>query len=177
MKSHRWGTEWALDWAVRLANEADAERVGSVLRSAYARFDLPGHDRDRLTGALAAITAPPLPLLRSGRYFVAEREGELIACGGWSPDPPPSVAGRPGVGHLRHFATRADWTGRGVGRSLHAASERQALAEGTRRLDVVSTPDAVRFYRGLGFEPLGPIDIPIAGFAMPAIYMSRRVAR
>jgi GNAT superfamily N-acetyltransferase len=163
------------DWVVRLAREADAEGVGRVLHSAYAGFDLPGQDRACLAEALAAITAPPLPLLRSGRYFVAERESALLGCGGWSPQPPPSLAGRDGVGHLRHFATHADWAGRGVGHSLHAASEAQALGEGMKRLDVVSTPGAETFYRGLGFEALGPIDVPIAGFAMPAVYMTKRL--
>jgi GNAT superfamily N-acetyltransferase len=163
------------DWVVRLAGEADAEGVGRVLHSAYAGFDLPGQDRARLAEALAAIIAPPLHLLRSGRYFVAERDGALLGCGGWSHQPPPSLSGRDGVGHLRHFATHADWAGKGIGRSLHAASEDQALGEGVRRLDVVSTPGAEAFYRGLGFEPIGPIDVPIAGFAMPAVYMSKRL--
>jgi GNAT superfamily N-acetyltransferase len=164
-----------MDWAVRLARDQDAEGVGRVLQSAYAGFALPGRDAGSLAAALAAIVTPPLHLLRSGRYFVAERQGELLGCGGWSHQPPPSLAGRQGVGHLRHFATDADWAGRGVGRSLHAASERQAVGEGITRLDVVSTPGAEQFYRGLGFESLGPIDVPIAGFAMPAVYMTKRL--
>ena len=64
-----------MDWVVRLAGETDAEGVGRVLGSAYAGFDLPGEGRGRLADAQAAITAPPHLLLRSGRDFVAERDG------------------------------------------------------------------------------------------------------
>jgi predicted N-acetyltransferase YhbS len=164
-----------MNWTTRLAGEADAAGVERVLISAYPALDAPGEDAGRVAAALAAIRAAPIHLLVSGRYFVAEAAGEAIGCGGWSPTPPPGVAARVGTGHLRHFATRADWTGRGVATSLFAACLAQSRAEGMTRLDVVSTLGAERFYRRLGFEALGPIVAPIAGLSLPAVYLTRRL--
>jgi GNAT superfamily N-acetyltransferase len=164
-------------WTVRLASEADADGVAPVLCSAYPALDLPGQDPALIAAALAAITRPPLHLLASGRYFVAERNGELLGCGGWAPEPPPGIASRPGAGHLRHFATHAAAGGSGVGRSLYKACAEQCRGEGFGRLEVVSTPWAEGFYRALGFEALGPVEASIAGLALPAVYMTRKLAR
>src|SRR4051812_45969356 len=149
-----------MDWTVRLGRESDAEAVGRILASAYPTLSAPGVDAASLAKIVAAVRRPPVHLLVSGRYFVAERKDELLACGGWSPVPPPGVAARPGVGHLRHFATHSGWAGRGVGRSLFEASLAQCSGEGISRLDVVSTLGAEPFYRTLGFETLGPIAVP-----------------
>src|SRR4051812_18760859 len=128
-----------MSWTVRLSAAEDFDEVQRVLKSAYPILFAPGHDPALLAGVLPAITRPNPHLLASGRYFVAELDGRLLGCGGWSHEPPGGRAGARGLGHLRHFATHADFASMGVGRSLYDASEAQCRAEAVTELEVVST--------------------------------------
>jgi GNAT superfamily N-acetyltransferase len=163
-------------WIVRLAGAGDCDEVQRVLKSAYPILFAPGHDRALLAGILPVITRPNPNLLASGRYFVAELDGRLLGCGGWSHQAPGRGQNRKGLGHLRHFATHADFASMGVGRSLYDSSAAQAQSEGITEFEVVSTLNGEGFYRTLGFEVLEPVEERIAGLLLPAIRMHRSLA-
>jgi GNAT superfamily N-acetyltransferase len=165
-----------MSWTVRLSSAEDFEEVRRVLKSAYPILFAPGHDPALLAGVLPAVTRPNPLLLASGRYFVAEMDGRLLGCGGWSHEQPGTQARRQGLGHLRHFATHADFAGMGVGRSLYDACEAQCRAEAVVALEVVSTVNGEAFYAALGFDRVEPVEERIAGLLLPAIRMYKSLA-
>ncbi|GAA5199089.1 GNAT family N-acetyltransferase [Rugosimonospora acidiphila] len=86
-----------------------------------------------------------------GDFLVAELDGHLVAMGGIRP----GTGGRAEVLRIRvHPATRR----RGIGRALMTALERRAAELGLRGtyLDTATNqPEAMAFYRGLGYREVG----------------------
>lgn len=95
----------------------------------------------------------PLPLsLPAGRsvFLVASNGGETIGCGAISPI-------KDDMGEVRRMYVRPQWRGRGVGKSILAELERQALALGFRRLRLESgdlQPAAIAVYERAGYRSI-----------------------
>ena len=166
-----------MDWKVRLSTVEDVPGVAAALQSAYPILMAPAYDPETLARALPSMIRPNLYLLGSGRYFVAEVGKRIIGAGGWSHEAPGAQGGAVtrGLAHLRHFAVHADWSGRGVGRSLYAACAAQCIGEGVVELEVISTLNGEVFYRALGFETEAAIEIEMAGLRLPSLRMRRRL--
>jgi GNAT superfamily N-acetyltransferase len=112
-------------------------------------------------------------LLASGRYFLVEENGQVLGAGGWSAEEPRGRSAIPGVAHVRHVATDARATRRGVGRLLMERVFDEASAAGMRQLLCLSTLTAVPFYEALGFRASSPLTLRINGVPFPVVEMMR----
>jgi predicted N-acetyltransferase YhbS len=153
----------ASHFRLRAATSDDIAVVNHVVGASYA------------SRAMSAFYSPnlyarALPLLRvvrpelvlSGTYYVAEDpSGSIIGCGGWTPYSParPRQLASAVIGHMRHFATRPDWMGRGVGRAIVDLCVKDARAAGMAALHCDASLGAVAFYCSTGFTPLKHADI------------------
>jgi len=62
----------------------------------------------------------------------------------------------------------------GIGRRLMMAVFAAAAGEGVVRFDCLSTRTAVPFYRAVGFEVVGPVEVPfLQALTFPAIRMRK----
>src|SRR5258705_345599 len=78
---------------------------------------------------------------------------------------------------IRHFATHPEWVRRGVGTSLLARCISDARPLGIHKLHCLSTLNAERFYQASGFDPVGPIDVPMGPtLTFPGVLLSRELA-
>ena len=124
------------------------------------------------------MTASPLisraqpALLTSGTYYLVETDGgRLLGAGGWSRDRQARERG-----HIRHVVTDFTATRRGVGRLLLSHVLTEARAAGIQEMECWSTFTAEPFYRAMGFETQGSIDVPLQpGITFPAIRMKQRL--
>jgi N-acetylglutamate synthase-like GNAT family acetyltransferase len=162
---------------IRTARPADADAVTVVLAASYPALLAPRYDADLLARALPFMTRAHPGLLASGTYYVAESDGALVGCGGWSHARPGSGEIVEGEGHVRHFATHPEWTGRGIGAALLARCLDEIRQAGLRKLHCFSTINAEPFYRTAGFETIGPIDVQMGpSLKFPGILMRRELA-
>lgn len=133
--SHRHGAR------IRIARERDAV-LGATIAFAPGTWPIP--DRAAVWELGWALVAGPAPLLRGLRDDRAMRAGHVTH--------PHTYLWFLGVAPARH--------GRGVGRALmaelHAESDRAAVPT---YLETGTEPN-LRFYRRLGYEPLGEIAMP-----------------
>lgn len=160
---------------IRPTTPRDEEAVAALLHFSYGTLLEDAYDPDVLEKALPLLTRPRTELLASGRYYIAEFAGLGPAgCGGWSleaPDQPDAPVERV-VGHLRQFATHPDAVRQGVGACLLEKCVAEAKAEGVRRLECLSTRQAIPFYAALGLRVVGPVpcrlaaDVTLPGVAM-----------
>jgi N-acetylglutamate synthase-like GNAT family acetyltransferase len=162
---------------VRVAGPEDAAAVTRVLEGCYPELLAPAYDPELLARVLPQMTRANPLLLASGTFFVCEAGGEAVGCGGWTRERPPGgAAAEPGLAHLRHFAVRSDWVGRGVGRALYRRCEASARAAGMRRFEAWSTLNGEGFYRALGFARVEAIAAPMGpGLALPSMLMRRNI--
>jgi GNAT superfamily N-acetyltransferase len=104
-------------------------------------------------------------LIRHGRYFVACTQGRLIACGGWSADPPgyksainfgadSSVSQGDGAAMIRAMYTDPTWARRGLGRRILRLAELEALGAGHSELRLDALLPGVPLYRACHYEAL-----------------------
>ncbi len=164
---------------LRIATPADADVVSEVLGNAYPALMAASYDPQTLALILPAMTRANPALLASRSFYVQETAGrEIVSCGGWTRAAPGTGGIEPGVAHLRHFGTRVDWTGRGLGKAIFERCERDALAGGVRTFRCFSSLNAEPFYLALGFASVGRIDVDMRnGATCPTVVMTRALTR
>jgi len=162
------------DVTVRIATSHDHEAVSRLFEASYGTLMRSAYEPGLLEPALPLMTRANPMLLASGTFFVAELGDATVGCGGWTRARPGRGDLEPGVGHVRHFATHPDYTGRGIGRALYRACETQATAKGVKRFECYASLNARGFYAALGFTTLARISIPLSeAVHLPAAHMAR----
>lgn len=166
-----------IDYLTRVATPDDAARLDDLLADAYSTLMKPVYRGLLSEAALTLMTKANPALLASGTFYVAEaRDSLLVGCGGWTFERPGDGKVENGVGHVRHFATRPDWAGKGVGRAIYQLCETNARAAGLTDLECFSSLNAERFYSSLGFERVRELDVELtSGVTVRGIFMRRPI--
>jgi hypothetical protein len=73
-----------MDWQPRLAREDDIPRLEALIPTSVKRLQAHHYSRAQMKAALGSVFGVDRQLIRDGTYFVVEREGQIIGCGGWS---------------------------------------------------------------------------------------------
>jgi GNAT superfamily N-acetyltransferase len=173
---------------LRIATSADVDAISDVMRASVLELFPRYYDERQTASAAIHVAHVDATLVGDGTYFVHEAGGEIVACGGWSRrgrlymgagdhdgddrllDPRTEAA------HIRAMFVRADWTRRGLGRSILQAGHDAARAEGFLRLDLGATLPGVPLYRAFGFIDVEPFVITMPdGVTLEAVVMERAV--
>ncbi len=147
----------------RPAVPADAPRIAALMAASVQLLFPRFYSAEQTASAARYLTEPDTALIEDGTYFVHEADGEIVACGGWSrrgrlhagsaagpdDDRPLDPATEPA--RIRAMFVRGDWTRRGLGRAVLAASERAAHRQGFRTMTLVATLPGVPLYAAYGF--------------------------
>jgi len=167
----------AESYSIRVATPADEQGINAMLALSFAAFMPHHYDEATLAAALPLLSNVDAALLVSGTYYVAEAMDEtIVACGGWTRELPRCGAVDPQLGHMRHYATHPDWTGRGIGRSIFNLCLKDARAKGIKRFESHSSLNAQGFYAALGFVPVRVIDVELrGGNTAPGVLMQRSI--
>jgi len=146
----------------------------------------PYYSPAQMDAALGPVFGVDRQLIRDGTYFVAERDGAIVGCGGWSrrrslygadcgreredgPLDPQRDAAR-----VRAFFVHPAWSRRGIGRSIMAACERAIVEAGFRTVDIVATLAGEPLYASFGYAVVERYDIALAGgLTLPAVRMTK----
>lgn len=108
-------------------------------------------------------------LLHDGTYFVVEREGRVVGCGGWSarralyggdqakPSDDSLLDPQSDAARIRAFFVDPSCARQGLGRMLLTHCEAEARAAGFRRVELMATLPGVPLYRALGYHEVEPI--------------------
>lgn len=140
----------------------------------------------QIESALIHVFGVDTQLIADGTYFVAELDGQIVGCGGWSKrktlfggDQTKSGADDlldPNVdaARIRAFFIHPDFARRGIGKQLIEACEQAAAAAGFRRLEMGATLPGEPMYRAVGYEVLERFDLPFPdGVILPLVRMGK----
>ncbi len=159
-------------FSLRVATPDDARKVSDVLAASYATLYRGWYRDDVLAAALPAMTRARPELLASERYFLCERNGRAVACGGWSIAPPQGGA-EVGRGHIRHFGTHPDHLGLGCASAIIERCFAEARAARCTEMEVLSSLTAEAFYAGRGFRTISAAAATIGGVPFACMLMRR----
>lgn len=138
---------------IRDATLADAEEAGRVVLEAYR--SLPGYEAEPGYEVELADVGSRLP--PTGEVLVAERDGRLVGCVTYVPDPgsPLAESLEPGEAGIRMLGVDGTARNQGIGRLLVEACIDRARRHGRRAVFLHSTAymhGAHRIYDRLGFR-------------------------
>ena len=156
---------------IRPASPADIGALRDLQRSAMCSLGAGYYTPAEVAAAVRYVCMPDRGLIDDGTYLVAEREGRLVGCGGWSlrrkayagPAHSQADAGRldplTEPTHIRAMFTAPDVARQDVGRAILAAAEDAAEP---------------RASAGRGSAPRAAARPSIAALAMPRSAGRRR---
>jgi len=179
-----------MNWTLRLAREEDIPALEELIPLSVRSLHAPYYSPAQMEAALGPVFGVDRQLIRDGTYFVAEHDGQVVGCGGWSrrkslfggdhgrdeedavlePDREPA--------RIRAFFVHPAWTRRGIGRSLLAACEEAIVAAGFRTVDLVATLAGEPLYAAFGYSVVERYEVAIAGgLGLPVVRMTRRLKK
>jgi GNAT superfamily N-acetyltransferase len=128
---------------IRLGTPADLAALADVYRS--ASLSNPG-DRDRLLAHPEHLVLEPEGLAE-GRTHVAEEDGAVVGFATW--------AETDGGMELEDLFVDPQWMRRGIATALVSRIADLLRSRGADTLEVTASPDALEFYRAVGFVDIG----------------------
>lgn len=158
---------------IRPATPADRLAVTQLFRRSYPQLLPRYYAPQTLRDALPYITTAQPVLLDCGTYFLAQNDsGMVIGAGGWTDTSPARGVAAHGEGYVRHVATHPAHLRKGVARRMIDATLASARGFGVMRMNCMSTLAARAFYRSVGFEAVGEVELTLApGVHFPAVQM------
>ena len=177
-----------LGFTVRLAEASDAGEIGALMQAAIGELLTPFLPPDKVE-ASREVMGLDTQLIADRTYYVVEREGLIVGCGGWSRratlfggdhspgrdaallDPVHEPA------RVRAMYTRPGWTRRGIGRLVLATCEAAAGAEGFTACELASTLGGEPLYQACGYRVVERFEAATrGGLSIPLIRM-RKILR
>ena len=150
-------------FSLRKATLEDRPALEELIAQSARGLSRADYTDAQVEAALGSAFGVDSELIADGTYFVAEADGRLVGCGGWSRratlfggdaqpgrrsellDPAKDSA------RIRAFFVHPDWARRGIGRAILERCEAEARANGFRSAELLATLPGHRFYRTLGY--------------------------
>jgi len=158
---------------VRKATLADREAITRLIAESARLLSREHYADAQIEAAIASVFGVDSDLIHDGTYFVAEQDGMLIGCGGWSRrkklyggdqssnrdagflDPEHDAA------KIRAFFVHPQHARKGVARALLSVCETEATKHGFRALELLSTLPGIKFYESCGYSQNGDFDLEL----------------
>ena len=176
----------SVTWPLRLARETDVSALEALIALSVRALQSPYYSQAQMNAALGPVFGVDRQLVRDGTYFIAEQDGAIVGCGGWSRrrslyggdsgreredgllDPQRDAA------RVRAFFVHPAWARRGIGRSIMVACERAIIESGFRTVDIVATLAGEPLYASFGYAVVERYDIAmVGGLSLPVVRMTK----
>jgi GNAT superfamily N-acetyltransferase len=178
----------SLSFRMRPATLEDQGVLESLIARSARRLSAGAYSPRQVEAALHGTFGVDSQLIRDGTYFVAELDGELVGCGGWSRrrtmfggdahgerdaaelDPKQDAA------RIRAFFIDPDHARQGIGRAILERCEAEARRCGFSRLELMAMLSGVEFYRVHGYECGAAVRYELEpGLSIEFVPMSKRI--
>lgn len=173
---------------LRLAVPEDIPVLTALIAASVRTLQAADYTESQREGALASVFGVDTQLIADGTYFVAEVDGIVVACGGWSKRKTlfgaDHCAGREDslldpntdAAKIRAFFVHPEWARRGIGTRVLEACESAAAAAGFRRFEMGATLTGVALYKARGYREVERIGVPLGnGVELPIMRMEKAI--
>ena len=175
-------------WSLRLARDSDVAALEALIPLSVRSLQAAHYSTRQMDAALGTVFGVDRQLIRDATYFVAESEGHIVGCGGWSKRRSlfGSDRGRDGddpeldpardAARVRAFFVHPAWARNGIGRAIMAACESEIAAAGFRRVDIVATLTGEPLYASFGYVATSREQVALTGgLFLPVVRMTRNI--
>jgi GNAT superfamily N-acetyltransferase len=158
---------------IRKATMDERDAIRELIAASARHLSREHYDDLQIETAIATVVGVDTDLIDDGTYLVAESDGQLVGCGGWSKrktlfggdqytsrdagylDPEWEPA------KIRAFFIHPEHARKGIARAILSQCETEARAEGFRALELMATLPGIEFYKSVGFRETGNFDLEL----------------
>lgn len=150
--------------SLREATEDDRSELLALHRAALVELSRGHYTEAQVQSLLRHVPTLDASLIADRTYLVAEFDGQIVACGGWSTRKPGylPISGQAqansGVARaplIRAMYTHPSFARCGLGRQILAAAERAAQSHCSQALELDALLAGLPLYLAAGYQPLG----------------------
>lgn len=171
---------------LRLATPEDIPALDQLMRRSVRSLSAGYYTERQIELSLIHVFGIDTQIVADGTYFVAEANGQIAGCGGWSKrrtlyggdqakegedsllDPATEPA------RIRAFFVDPDFARKGIGRQIIEACEAAARSAGFTHLELGATLPGVPLYAALDYNPIEHIEHPMPeGEVLPIVRMGK----
>jgi N-acetylglutamate synthase-like GNAT family acetyltransferase len=152
---------------IRKAEMEEREAIKQLIAESARLLSREHYSDTQIETAIVTVFGVDTDLIDDGTYFVAESDGQLAGCGGWSKrktlfggdqyssrdagylDPESEAA------KIRAFFIHPDHARKGIARAILTRCEDEARSQGFRALELMATLPGIDFYKSCGFVETG----------------------
>jgi GNAT superfamily N-acetyltransferase len=162
-----------MEYILRKAHLDDRPVIQRLIIKSARHLSRADYSEQQIEGAINTVFGVDTNLILDGTYFVADHDGELIGCGGWSKRRTlfggDQYATRDGSeldpnrepAKIRAFFIHPDHARKGIARAILARCEAEAKAAGFQSLELMSTLPGIKLYRACGYEECDRVELEV----------------
>ena len=160
----------SMTFTVRKATAGDIPEIERVMRESIVGISNRSYDEKAVRSSLRYVAHLDRDLVGDGTYFVAEMDGSIVGCGGWSRRAK-LYSGGAAKGDEARFLDPATEAARiramfvvpaaerrGIGREILRLSECAARDAGFRKLELMAMLSGEAMYLALGYTAVENVD-------------------
>lgn len=158
---------------IRKATLDERDKIRQLIAESARYLSREHYNDKQIETAIATVFGVDTDLIEDATYLVAESDGELVGCGGWSKrktlfggdqyssrdggylDPSTEPA------KIRAFFIHPKHARKGIARAILSQCESEARAQGFRALELMATLPGIEFYKSCGFVETGDFDLQL----------------
>jgi len=170
----------------RLATLDDIPQLQQLIALSVSGLSTGYYTQQQIESSIKHIFGVDTQLVTDGTYYVAEIDGLIAGCGGWSkrntlyggdqhkPTEDPLLDPKTDAARIRAFFVHPDYARRGIGTHLMNVCENAAIANGFTSFELGATLPGVPLYKAMGYAELERIDAPLKDGEMLGIVKMRK---
>jgi GNAT superfamily N-acetyltransferase len=171
---------------IRNATLSDVAQLERLIADSVRKLSTGYYSNEEIERALIRVFGVDTQLIEDGTYSVAEKDGRLAGCGGWSKrstlyggdqaKDSAEVELRPteAAARIRAFFVDPAHARQGIGRRILEACEAAARQHGFTRAELVATLPGEPLYAAFGYQPIEPVNIDLCdGYTLRCMRMGK----
>ena len=177
-----------MEISIRVATMEDIPELQALIPESARGLSQGYYTPQQIESAIKYIFGVDTQLISDKTYYLAEAEGQVVGCGGWSKrktlyggdqmkaEQDPLLDPQEDAGRIRAFFIHPDWARKGIGRRIIEACEEAAKADGFITMELGATLPGEPLYAAMGYEVTNRFDIPMAdGTTLPCAHMKKQL--
>jgi len=177
-----------MKFTLRKATLEDREAIQQLISDSARGLSKQDYTSTQIEAALETVFGFDTDLVIDKTYIVAESNGQIIGCGGWSKrktlfggDQYPtrdSAQLDPAVdpAKIRAFFVHPQFARKGIARAILMACENEAKASGFNSLELMATLPGVKLYKACGYEGESVLEYELQpGVKLPLVPMKKQL--
>ena len=174
-----------MEYVIRKARLDEREEIQQLISDSARALSQEDYTGAQIDAALRMVYGVDTSLIQDGTYFVADSDGRLVACGGWSRrrtlfggdqfsardatelDPETEPA------KIRAFFVHPEFARQGIARAILERCESEARAYGFHSLELMSTLPGIKLYEACGYAGIERVEYDAGGVVIQFLLMRK----